>query len=149
MALIHEALYKSGDLAKIDISDYITGMTTHLMSIYRDELGDIEIFQEAEGIVLDINRAIPCGLIISELVSNCLKHAFPKYRRGRITIRMTSDKKGATTLIVKDNGIGFPEGLDYKNTETLGMQLVTDLVTQIHGTIDLKRTVGTEFSVTF
>jgi PAS domain S-box-containing protein len=149
MALIHEALYKSGDLARIDIADYISGMTTHLMSIYREDLGDVEIVQEAEGVFLDINRAIPCGLIISELVSNCLKHAFPKYRRGRISIRMTVDKKGKNTLSIKDNGVGFPEDLNFRETETLGMQLVTDLVKQIHGTISLKKAEGTDFVIRF
>jgi PAS domain S-box-containing protein len=149
MALIHEALYKSGDLARIHIDDYISRMTTHLLSIYREGLGDVEINQEAEGIFLDINRAIPCGLIISELVSNCLKHAFPGKREGQITIRMTRDIKGTNSLIVKDNGTGLPEGLDYRETETLGLQLVTDLVQQINGSILLKKTHGTEFVVKF
>jgi PAS domain S-box-containing protein len=149
MALIHEALYKSGDLARIDIADYISRMTTHLLSVYREDLGDIEINQEAEGIFLDINRAIPCGLIISELVSNCLKHAFPGKQGGQISIRMTKDNKGTTSLIVKDNGTGLPEGLDYRETETLGLQLVTDLVQQINGSITLKKTHGTEFVVKF
>jgi PAS domain S-box-containing protein len=149
MALIHEALYKSGDLARIHIDDYISRMTTHLLSIYREGLGDVEINQEAEGIFLDINRAIPCGLIISELVSNCLKHAFPGKREGQITIRMTRDIKGTNSLIVKDNGTGLPEGLDYRDTETLGLQLVTDLVQQINGSITLKKTHGTEFVVKF
>lgn len=93
MALIHEALYKSGDLAKIDFADYITRMTTHLLSVYREDLGEIAIEQEAEGIFLDINRAIPCGLVISELVSNSLKHAFPDKKKGKLIIRMTQDKK--------------------------------------------------------
>jgi PAS domain S-box-containing protein len=149
MALIHEALYKSEDLAKIDISDYLSRMSTHLLSIYREDLGDIKIIQKAEGIFLDINRAIPCGLIISELVSNCMKHAFPRKRHGQITIGMTKDKKGTTSLIVKDNGIGLPEGLDYRKTETLGLQLVTDLVYQINGSISVKKSQGTEFVIKF
>ena len=149
MALIHEALYKSGDLGRIDIADYISRMTTHLLSIYKEGLGDIEINQEAEGIFLDINRAIPCGLIISELVSNCLKHAFPGKRGGQITIRMTRDIKGTNSLIVKDNGTGLPDGLNYREIDTLGLQLVTDLVQQINGSITLKKTHGTEFVVKF
>ena len=149
MALIHEALYKSGDLGRIDIADYISRMTTHLLSIYKEGLGDIEINQEAEGIFLDINRAIPCGLIISELVSNCLKHAFPGKRGGQITIRMTRDIKGTNSLIVKDNGTGLPDGLNYREIDTLGLQLVSDLVQQINGSITLKKTHGTEFVVKF
>lgn len=149
MALIHEALYKSKDLAMIDIADYISRMTTHLLSIYREDLGEIEIKQEAEGVFLDINRAIPCGLIISELVSNCLKHAFPGKAEGQITIRMKTDKKGINRLVVKDNGTGLPEGLDFREAETLGLQLVTDLVQQINGSIDCLKTEGTEFIVKF
>jgi PAS domain S-box-containing protein len=149
MALIHEALYKSGDLAHIDIADYISRMTTHLLSIYREDLGEIEIEQDAGGIFLDINKAIPCGLMISELVSNSLKHAFPGKRTGHILIRMTKSQIGKNILIVKDNGIGFPAGLDFRKTETLGLQLVTDLVMQINGTIQIKKTKGTEFVVKF
>jgi PAS domain S-box-containing protein len=149
MALIHEALYKSGDLARIDIAEYIGRMTTHLLSVYREESGDIRIKQETEGVFLDINRAIPCGLIISELVSNSLKHAFPGKMRGKIDIRMATDKKGKYSLVVKDDGTGFPEGLNFRKTETLGLQLVIDLVQQINGSIALRRTKGTEFAVTF
>ncbi|UCE40500.1 MAG: PAS domain S-box protein [Candidatus Aminicenantes bacterium] len=151
MSLIHEALYKSKDLAMIDIADYIYRMTTHLLSIYREDLGKIEIEQKTEGVFLDINKAIPCGLIISELVSNCLKHAFPGKKEGQITIRMTTDKKGKNRLVVKDDGTGLPEGLDFREAKTLGLQLVTDLVKQINGSIKLKKTheTGTEFVVTF
>jgi PAS domain S-box-containing protein len=149
MALIHEALYKSKDLAMIDFADYISRMTTHLLSIYREDLGEIEIRQQTEGVLLDINKAIPCGLIISELVSNCLKHAFPGKKDGQITIRMITDKKGTNTLVVKDNGKGLPDWLDYRDVETLGLQLVTDLVRQISGSIELKKKQGTEFIIRF
>jgi PAS domain S-box-containing protein len=149
MALIHEALYKSGDLAKIDFSDYINRMTTHLLSLYRQDLGEVSVKQETEGIYLDINRAIPCGLIISELVSNSLKHAFPNKGEGRIFIRMSQNKDGKYTLIVKDTGVGYPDEKDLHETETLGMQLVTDLVQQLKGTIKLKRGAGAEFVVKF
>ena len=148
MALIHEALYKSGDLAHIDFADYISRMTTHLLSIYREDLGHVEVKQEAEGVFLDINKAIPCGLIISELVSNSLKHAFPEKREGNVLIRMLMNK-GKNELVVKDDGIGFPAGLNFRKTETLGLQLVTDLVLQVSGSIQLKRTKGTEFIVKF
>jgi PAS domain S-box-containing protein len=149
MALIHEALYKSDDLSNIDFSDYISRMTTHLLSIYRESLGEVSIKQEAEGMFLDINRAIPCGLLISELVSNSLKHAFPEKRKGKISIKMSGHKIHKYRLVVKDNGVGFPEGLNFRETETLGLQLVADLVNQLHGSIDLKKGMGTEFVVNF
>lgn len=149
MALIHEALYKSEDLANIDFSDYISRMTTHLLSLYREELGGVSISQETEGIFLDINRAIPCGLIISELVSNSLKHGFPNREKGQIMIRMSRDKKAKHILTVIDTGVGFPEGLNFREAETLGLQLVTDLVAQLKGVIELNRREGTEFVVKF
>jgi PAS domain S-box-containing protein len=149
MALIHEALYKSGDLAKIDFAEYVSRLTTHLLSVYREDLTHIQVKQEAKGVFLNINRAIPCGLIVSELVSNCLKHAFPGKKEGQIIIRMSTDKQGNNRLVVKDNGIGLPDGLDFREAETLGFQLVTDLVKQLEGSIELKKTQGTFFTITF
>jgi PAS domain S-box-containing protein len=149
MALIHEALYKSDDLANIDFSDYISRMATHLLSFYREEIGHVKFAQEAQGIFLDVNKAIPCGLILSELISNALKHAFPGRRDGEILIRMNRDKKGKYTLAVKDTGVGFPEKLDFREAKTLGLQLVTDLTAQLHGQIELQRREGTEFTIRF
>lgn len=149
MALIHESLYRSRDLASIDFSDYVERLTTHLFSMYRIKAGTIKFNMEIKDIYLDINRAIPCGLIINELVSNCLKHAFLDERKGEITLKMYEDRRNKHTLIVKDNGIGFPKGLDFRNTETLGMQLVGDLVKQLKGKIELKTEEGTEFKILF
>jgi PAS domain S-box-containing protein len=149
MALIHEALYKSDDLANIDFSDYINRMATHLLSFYREEIGHVRFNQEAQGIFLDINKAIPCGLIISELLSNALKHAFPGRRDGEILVKMKRDQRGKYTLSVKDTGVGFPEELDFREAKTLGLQLVTDLTAQLHGEIELQNGEGTEFNIRF
>ncbi len=149
MALIHEALYKSDDLANIDFSEYISRMATHLLSLYREEVGQVRINQETERIFLDINKAIPCGLILSELISNALKHAFPGRRDAEVLIKMTPDKKGKYTLVVKDNGVGFPEKLNFREANTLGLQLVADLVSQLQGQIELRRKEGTEFTLRF
>lgn len=149
MALIHEALYKSDDLANIDFSDYISRMTTHLLSLYREEIGKVRINQDVRGIFLDINKAIPCGLLISELISNALKHAFPGRENGEVFIKMRRDKKSGYTLVVKDSGVGFPEELDFREAKTLGLQLVTDLVAQLHGQIELQKKEGTEFTIRF
>lgn len=149
MALIHEALYKSDDLANIDFSEYISRMTTHLLSLYREEIGQVRINKETQGILLDINKAIPCGLIISELISNALKHAFPGRKDGEIFIKMKQDKRGKYTLVVKDTGVGFPEKLDFRDAKTLGLQLVTDLVSQLQGKIELQMKEGTEFTIRF
>lgn len=149
MVLIHESLYQSKDLARINFSDYINRLTIHLFSIYRTGIKSIDLKVEVGDVFLDINRAIPCGLIINELVSNSLKHAFPDGKKGKIAVKMNEDKRGNYTLIVRDTGIGFPEGVDYHKTETLGMQLVTDLVSQLNGNIKLTRLRGTEFRIVF
>ena len=149
MALIHESLYQSKDLARINFSDYIKRLTTHLFSIYRTELESINLKVDIKDVFLDINRAIPCGLIINELVSNSLKHAFTDGKKGEIAVEMDEDERGRYTIIVSDTGIGFPEELDFQNTETLGMQLVTDLVRQLDGNMKLSRLKGTEFKIVF
>lgn len=149
MALIHESLYQSRDLAKINFSDYIKRLTTHLLSIYRVGMERIRMNVDVRDVYLDINRAIPCGLIINELVSNSLKHAFPDGKKGEIGVIMSTDKRGRCTLVIKDTGVGFPKDLDFHKTETLGMQLVTDLVSQLEGRINLKREGGTEFRIVF
>jgi len=149
MAFIHEALYQSEDLAMIDFSNYIKRLITHLFSVYGTETKVPNLRLNVKDVYLDINRAIPCGLIINELVSNSLKHAFPDSRKGEITVEMRSDKKEKYTLIVKDTGIGMPKELNIHKTETLGMQLVNDLTEQIDGTIELNRIGGTTFSIMF
>jgi len=98
---------------------------------------------------MNLDIATPCGLIVTELVSNSLKHAFPAERKGDILIKLTSDNKGMFILVVQDNGIGFPEDINFRKTDTLGMQLVTSLVGQIKGTIELERNNGTEFRIIF
>ena len=149
MALMHETLYRSEDLARIDFSEYIRRLTTRLVSIYREGMGPIALKLSVVDVYLDIDRAVPCGLIISELVSNSLKHAFPDGRGGEIAVKMYADKKKRHTLIVNDKGVGFPERLDFRETKSLGMQLVIDLVKQIKGTIKIGRNKGTEFKIVF
>lgn len=123
MAFIHESLYQSEDLARIDFSDYTRRVTTHLFSLYGARTAPINYKVEVKDVFLDINTAIPCGLIINELVTNSLKHAFPDDRRGEMLVKMRVDKRGKHTLIVKDTGIGFPERLGFRETETLGIRL--------------------------
>jgi PAS domain S-box-containing protein len=149
MALIHESLYQSSDLAKIDFSDYMKRLTTHLLSTYRVGMERIRMKLDVRDVYLDINRAIPCGLIINELVSNSLRHAFPGDQKGDVQVIMNVNKQGKYSLAVNDTGAGFPEDVDFKQTETLGMQLVIDLVNQLRGTIKLKREKGTKFRVVF
>jgi PAS domain S-box-containing protein len=149
MALVHEKLYQSKDLSRIDFSKYIESLIMFLFHSYRVNSDLVRMKTEVRDILLDINSAIPCGLIINELVMNALKHAFPGGRKGEIIISLQPSGDGRFILSVSDNGVGFPAGLDFHKTETLGMQLVTMLVDQLDGTISLEREPGTRFEVVF
>lgn len=149
VALIHEELYRSNNMKEINLSDYVNKMVTHLVSAYRAGNGVIKLKLELKNIFLDIDRAIPCGLVINELVSNSLKHGFPGGREGEIFIKMSRDKRKKYTIIVKDTGMGLPDGLDIHKSENLGLQLVMDLVEQLKGTLELERNGETTFKITF
>ncbi len=149
MALVHEGLYRSEDLSHIDFAEYVRKLSGHLYSISADKGLKISFDIEIDDIRLDVNQAIPCGLIINELVTNSLKHAFPEERKGEVSIHMRKGKKGELTLIVADNGIGLSTDIDLRNTESLGMQIVTDLVQQLSGTIRMRSGQGTEFKIRF
>ncbi len=149
MALIHERLYQSGDLARIDFAQYIRSLAADLFRSYEVSSGAITLKINAGDVLLGIDRAIPCGLIVNELVSNSLKHAFPAGKKGEIQINLRSDNDNGFTLTLSDNGVGFPKDLDFRNAETLGLQLVITLVKQLKGTIELDRSSGTEFKITF
>lgn len=148
MAIIHERLYQSTDLKKIDFGDYISNLATDLLDIYSIAPEKIKLDINAIDIKMDINTAIPLGLITNELMTNSLKHAFPDNKNGTISIKI-SKTDDIFTFIVKDNGIGFPEDLDYKNTDSLGLELVNSLTNQIDGKLELNTEVGTEFKITF
>ena len=149
IALIHEALYQSKDIAKIDFSDYIQRLTNNLLTIYNKEFGSIRMHVEVKDVYLDINKAIPCGLIINELVTNVMKHAFPNGKLGEIHVLMEKYSNQQHSLIVRDNGIGFPENINFRATTSLGMMLVNELTSQLNGTIELNRDKGSEFIIKF
>ncbi|MBE0517497.1 MAG: PAS domain S-box protein, partial [Methanophagales archaeon] len=149
MALIHEQLYQFKDLAKINMAEYIQKLATDLFYSYGVGRDRIELKLKAHDVLLGVNTAIPCGLIINELVSNSLKHAFSDGMEGEISIDLRSNNDHTFRLIVSDSGVGFPKDLDFRNTETLGLQLVITLVKQLKGTIELDRSTGTTFKVTF
>ena len=149
MALIHEKLYKSQDFSSINFAEYIKDLAAHLFHSYNIRPGVIKLTMDIEDVFMDINTAIPCGLLFNELFSNSLKHAFPAAGKGQIDIGLNRGKQGKCNLIIKDDGIGFPESYDFENPATLGLQLVSDLVKQIDGSIQLDRKAGTTFRVTF
>ena len=102
-----------------------------------------------DGVFLDINTAVPCGLIINELITNSLKHAFPNGRRGEVCLDLFPVNNSKYSLSVRDNGVQFPRNINFRKTETLGMQLVNLLVEQLEGTVMLRRKKGTEFKISF
>jgi len=150
MSLIHEKLYRSSDLTKIDFKEYIEDMLSGLFQSYGVNSGNIALNIKVDNISLAIDSAIPCGLIINELVTNSLKYAFPEGRNGVITISLRSIDGTMIELAVGDNGVGIPKDLDIRTTESLGLHLVTILAeNQLHGKIALNRDKGTEFQIKF
>ncbi len=147
MALIHERLYQSKNLANIDFENYVRSLCSYLIRSYKPT--GVRLVTLLEHISLPVTAAIPCGLIINELVSNALKYAFVGGVQGEIKISMSVSQGKNAVLTVHDTGVGFPAEMDFRKTNTLGMQLVNTLTAQINGTIDLIRGSGTTFSITF
>jgi len=149
MALVHERLYQSSDLSRIEFSEYLRNLAIHLFHSYLADSSRIRLRIDAEEVFLNINTAIPCGLIVNELVSNALKHGFPEGRKGRLDIDLHRVAGNGYLLRVRDDGVGFPEGLDFRKAETLGLQIVNTLVDQVDGRLDLDREEGTAFRLEF
>ncbi|MGF7118687.1 histidine kinase dimerization/phosphoacceptor domain -containing protein [Methanobacterium oryzae] len=148
IALIHERLSRSEDFAIIDFFKYTKDLVNYLFKLYGVNFNLIKVNIKTNGVLLDIDTAIPCGLILNELISNSLKYAFKNGGRGEINISLYLDYNNFV-LKVADNGIGLPENFDITYTDTSGLQLVNTLVRQLDGLIDLERSNGTTFKITF
>jgi len=148
MAYIHERLYRSTDLKRIDFGDYIQSLGEDIYETYVIDPDRIKLNLKVEEVMVDINTSVPLGLIVNELLTNSMKYAFPGDRSGEIELEF-SCSGDEYLLRVADNGVGFPEDLDYKNSSSLGLQLVTSLTEQINGKISLLNKNGTEFKITF
>ncbi len=148
MAMIHEKLYLSQDLTKINFVDYIESLVSNLFYSYNVKKTDIKPLLEIDQISLNMETAIPCGLIISELISNSLKYAFPNGKKGEIQVSLKSEDN-YYKLTVRDNGIGLSEELELENAKTLGLKLVHILTGQIDGEININKKFGTEFNIIF
>jgi two-component sensor histidine kinase len=150
MVLIHERLYQSKDFARVDFAEYVHGLTNHLFSLFQMKPGAVKLDINIKDIFLDLNTAIPCGLIVNELVSNSLKHAFPDGRKGKVKIVMKPLNKNEVELTASDNGIGIPDEVDFRETKSLGLHLVSILAEdQLRGKIKLDKTKGTRFEIKF
>ncbi|BDZ70781.1 histidine kinase N-terminal 7TM domain-containing protein [Methanobacterium petrolearium] len=152
MAMIHESLYQSGDLKRIEFSEYINTLAKNLFYSYAADSKQVEMNINVDEVMLDVNTAIPLGLILTELISNCLKYAFPNDKSGKIEIDFHSyaeNGENKLKLTVSDNGVGLPEGFDPKKSDSLGLMLIYSLSDQIGATVTLDTTEGTKFEISF
>ena len=149
MALVHEKLYQAENLAKIDVSEYINSLARHISQLKGINRNKVSLMISVENIFLGIDLAIPCGLVINELLSNAFKYAFPGDRTGEIRIHMRLKDNQAYELVISDNGVGLPEHIDIQNPSSFGLQLVQLLNKQLAGTIEVNREKGTTFTIEF
>lgn len=148
MALVHEKLYQSSDLSRINFAEYVESLGTLLFRSYGIDKRQIILEVQAGSILLSVESAVPCGLIVNELLSNSLKHAFPDGRRGTIRVALAREQQ-QLLLTVTDDGVGLPAALDVEKTETLGLQLVRTLAHQLDGTVQVERRGRTQFTIAF
>ncbi|NTU78766.1 MAG: PAS domain S-box protein [Chloroflexales bacterium] len=149
MALVHELLYRAGDLASIDAAAYLQQLSTQLLRLYAGAPGQVRLTVEAEPLALSLDQAVPCGLIISELLANSLKYAFPDGQGGTIGIALTAMPANTATLRVWDTGVGLTGSSATTQPTSLGMTLVSDLVRQLHGTLQLDGASGVTTTIIF
>ncbi len=152
MALIHQKLYQSKDLAKVDFSGYLRSLTKHLFLTYGSDTGHVDLKIQVEDIALSLDLAIPCGLIVNEIISNALKYAFPpEYeKKGVISVSLRYSGKSTLQLILQDNGVGLPANLDIQNTQSLGLRLIHMLTqNQLHGKLNVDTKQGTCYTIQF
>jgi PAS domain S-box-containing protein len=149
MALVHDKLYRSQSLDRINVGEYAESLIVYLFQALQVDPQRVAWEKDIRRVDMDINTAIPLGLIVNELVSNALKYAFPGDRTGKIRIEIVPAEDGAVRLTVRDDGVGIPAGLDIMQTETLGLQIVGMLAQQLEGAITLDRKGGTAVTVVF
>lgn len=149
MALVHEKLYRSDDLSNINFEDYLKDLVNNIYDTFKDENSDVIVKIEIEKIFVSVDIAISLALIINELASNSFKYAFPDNRQGELYISLKQNEDGNFILLLRDDGIGLPQEIDFTNTTTLGLQLVDILVAQLEGTISVDNSNGTEYTIIF
>lgn len=149
MALLHEILYQSEDLAVVDFSKYVRRVADHLFRSYTADSRQIRLRTELEPVGLELDDALPSGLLISEVISNSLKHGFPEGREGEIRIRLRRQSAATVALMLSDNGVGLPEGLDWTKSRSLGLRLVRALAEQLHANLEIRSQGGTEVKLVF
>ena len=149
LSLVHERLYRSADLSRINLSEYIQDLAVHLFQVYLVDSSQVRLETDLEEVSLDINSAIPFGLILNELIANALKHAFPDGRKGVVRIRLARAPGDSVEFQVFDDGVGLPEGIDFQNPASFGFEIINLLVGQLEAEISLERKGGTTFTLKF
>jgi two-component sensor histidine kinase len=149
MALLHETLYLSESLARVNFGNYIEHICSHLFRSYGPKAARVKLDLRLENVATDLDQSVSCGLIVNELVSNALKHAFPEGQAGKIAVELCVSPEGQVALKVSDDGVGLPATFDVHQTGTLGHQLVFMLAEKLHGTVEVARESGTVFQIVF
>jgi two-component sensor histidine kinase len=142
MALLHELLYQSDDLAVVDFSKYLRRMVEQLFHSYGVDNRRIGLRTELDPVGLELDDALPCGLLISEVISNCLKHGFPDGRQGEVRISLRRQPPDMVALVLSDNGVGLPVNLDWTTSPSLGLRLARALAEQLGASLDIRSHAG-------
>jgi PAS domain S-box-containing protein len=148
MALVHERLYQSESLAQVDFAEYTRNLLHYLWRAHGSAVQNFRLQLELQPVTLSMDTAVPCGLLLNELATNALKHAFRGHPEGEVTVTLHTSPDGSICLGVRDNGVGLPAGLDWRQSPSLGLRLVQMLAGQLNATINVMSGVGTEFLVT-
>ena len=149
MALIHEGVSQAEDPARIDAAPYLQALATQLFAAYRTDGQPVSLVLDLDTVWMPFETAVPCGIIVNELLSNALKHAFPPGRTGTVVLALRPGADGRVSVAVRDTGVGVPEGFDIDQAPSLGWQLVGLLAAQLGGTLSLERYGGTRATLTF
>jgi len=148
MGLLHSELYRSKDFTHIDMKDYLSSIASQLLKYNNNTEENINISYDIENIYMNIDTAMPCGLIFNEIISNSLNHAFPDQQKGKINVSLKKEND-QYVLQIYDDGVGIPENVDLDNDKSLGMQLISMLISQLHGEVQLIKKAGTKYIIFF
>jgi PAS domain S-box-containing protein len=149
MAMVHETLYRSSDMARVDFAEYAKNLLSYLLRAHGSVAAGIRLNLDLEPMLLPVNTAVPCGLILNELISNALKHAFHSREGGQVAVTLRGGAQDRVHLCVSDNGVGLPPDCDWKQSSTLGLRLVKMLAEQLHAGVEVSSGEGTEFTIIF
>lgn len=149
MAMVHEKLYQSADLARVELADYVQSLLNYLWRAYGMAASSVRLSLNLAAVSLPVNAAVPCGLILNELVSNALKHAFGNRTDGEVAVSLCVGTQGEVRLCVRDNGSGLPVGFDWRQSRSLGLRLVQMLAGQLHASVEVASVDGTDFTISF